>query len=51
MSLIAVIVLLYILIRFDGDGVGVVVNLLKFVISVAQFIGFRVMICFRGAVY
>ena len=45
------IVLFHILIRCDGDGVGVVVNLLKFVISVAHFIGFLEMICFRVALY
>ena len=40
------IVLFHILIRCDDDGVGVVVNLLKSVISVAHFIGFLEMICF-----
>ena len=45
------IVLFHILIRCDDDGVGVVVNLLKSVISVAHLIGFSVMIHFRVAVY
>ena len=51
MSRIGDIVLFHILIRCDGDGVGVVVNLLKLVISVAQFIGFSVKIWFRVAFY
>ena len=51
MSRIDGIVLFHILIRCDGDGVGVVVNLLKLVISVAQFIGFSVKIWFRVAFY
>ena len=45
------IVLFHILIRCDGDGVGVVVNLLKSVISVVQLIGFSEMICYRVALY
>ena len=51
MSRIGGIVLLHILIRCDGDGVGVVVNLLKLVISVVQLIGFSEMICYRVALY
>ena len=51
MSRIEGIVLFHILIRCDGDGVGVVVNLLKSVISVVQLIGFSEMICYRVALY